>query len=200
MIGLEYILALYNMPHTELAEELGIARQNINQWIKGKGKGKIPKKYLPILSKKFGISEKYFNKELNEVDEIKIQKLKIAKEIKENPVIVGYDPQLTFFSEEPMHKDESENIVFGETPIYLGQSELKELDEELEHITKGKVKEAFLKIEDEEDKKDIILELIELLEDDDFKREIILQGLKYFDDEDTLQELKEEVNNIGIND
>lgn len=60
MIGLEYILALYNINHSKLAEELGIKRQNINQWVKGKGK--IPKKYIPILSKKFNIQEEYFQK------------------------------------------------------------------------------------------------------------------------------------------
>ncbi|MCX7773191.1 MAG: transcriptional regulator, partial [Clostridia bacterium] len=29
MIGLEYILGLYNMQHIELAEQLGIKKQNI---------------------------------------------------------------------------------------------------------------------------------------------------------------------------
>ncbi|MBM7869249.1 plasmid maintenance system antidote protein VapI [Clostridium pascui] len=81
MIGLEYILSLYNMPHTKLAEELGIARQNINLWIKGKGK--IPKKYLPKLSEMFNIAEEYFQKELNEIDKLKIQKLKIKNEMEE---------------------------------------------------------------------------------------------------------------------
>jgi plasmid maintenance system antidote protein VapI len=75
MIGLEYILSLYNVSHVSLAEELGIKRQNINLWIKGKGK--IPKKYLPVLSKKFRIDEKYFQKELGDLDKLAIQRIKI---------------------------------------------------------------------------------------------------------------------------
>lgn len=78
MIGLEYILALYNVPHTELAKELGIARQNINLWIKGKGK--IPEKHLPKLSEKFQIPEEYFQKELTKEDELKIQRIKVENE------------------------------------------------------------------------------------------------------------------------
>ena len=34
IIGLEYILALYDMQHIDLAERLGIKKQNINMWIK----------------------------------------------------------------------------------------------------------------------------------------------------------------------
>ncbi|MCM3055130.1 MULTISPECIES: helix-turn-helix domain-containing protein [Bacillaceae] len=34
MIGLEYILELYGMQQIELAEKLGIKKQNINLWIK----------------------------------------------------------------------------------------------------------------------------------------------------------------------
>ena len=40
------------MQHIELAEKLGIKKQNINMWIKGKQN--IPKKYLPILEELFG--------------------------------------------------------------------------------------------------------------------------------------------------
>lgn len=81
MIGLEYILALYDMPHTDLAKKLNISRQNINQWIKGKNK--IPKKHLPSLSKIFNIPEEYFQKELNDIDKLKIQKKKIESEMVE---------------------------------------------------------------------------------------------------------------------
>lgn len=34
LIGLEYILELYGMQQIELAEKLGIKKQNINLWIK----------------------------------------------------------------------------------------------------------------------------------------------------------------------
>ncbi|WP_207655950.1 helix-turn-helix domain-containing protein [Clostridium luticellarii] len=89
LIGLEYILGLYNMQHMELAKELGLKKQNINLWIKGR-QG-IPKKYLPRLEKIFGISREYFPKELNEIEKLEIQKEKLKKEL--NPVIEKYDKQ-----------------------------------------------------------------------------------------------------------
>ena len=86
MIGLEYILALYNINHSKLAEELGIKRQNINQWTSGKSK--IPKKYIPILSEKFdNIPEEYFQKEIADIDKIKIQRIKLDNEIERYKVL-----------------------------------------------------------------------------------------------------------------
>ena len=66
MIGLEYILDIFNMQHIELAEKLGIKKQNINMWIKGKQN--IPKKYLPVFENIFNIPGGYFSKELNEIE------------------------------------------------------------------------------------------------------------------------------------
>ena len=89
MIGLQYILNLYNMQHIELADKLGIKKQNINMWIKGKQK--IPKKYLPILEETFRIKQEYFTKELNEIEELEIQKEKLKKDLK--PVIKKHEQQ-----------------------------------------------------------------------------------------------------------
>ena len=83
IIGLEYILALYDMQHIDLAERLGIKKQNINMWIKGKQK--IPKKYLPVLEGLFGINSDYFNKNIDEVDKLEIQKEKLKRDL--NPII-----------------------------------------------------------------------------------------------------------------
>lgn len=80
MIGLEYILNLYNVTQQQLADELDIRKQNISQWVKG-GR-KIPKKYLEYLSDKFKISVEYFTMQLKKSDELKI---KIMKLIDENP-------------------------------------------------------------------------------------------------------------------
>lgn len=78
MIGLEYILQITGKSHTELANNLGgIARQNINQWVKGKSK--IPKKYLPILSKMFNIPEDIFQEDLNKENQIIILKIILDK-------------------------------------------------------------------------------------------------------------------------
>ncbi|WP_043988510.1 YdaS family helix-turn-helix protein, partial [Caldibacillus thermoamylovorans] len=74
MNGLEYILSLYQVQHIALAEKLGIKKQNINLWIKGKQN--IPKKYLPVLEGLFGINRSYFTKELTDIDKLEIQKEK----------------------------------------------------------------------------------------------------------------------------
>lgn len=89
MIGLEYILDIFNMQHIELAEKLGIKKQNINMWIKGKQN--IPKKYLPVFENIFNIPGGYFSKELNEIDKLEIQKEKLKQDLK--PVIKKYDQQ-----------------------------------------------------------------------------------------------------------
>ena len=69
MIGLEFILALHKIQQKDLANELGIKKQNINLWISGKQN--ISKKYLPILSNKFDVSVEFLQ---NEVDTDKIMK------------------------------------------------------------------------------------------------------------------------------
>ncbi len=91
MIGLEYILNLYNFPHIELADKLGIRKQNINLWVKGKQN--IPKKYMPVLEDLFGIRWEYFDRELTEIDRLEIQKEKLKKELE--PVVMKYEQQFS---------------------------------------------------------------------------------------------------------
>ena len=71
MIGLELILKIKDIEQLELAEELGIKKQNITLWLSGKQS--ISKKYLPILSKKFETSEEFLQNEISQekVNEIK---------------------------------------------------------------------------------------------------------------------------------
>jgi len=80
MIGFEYICNLFNKKYINIAIELCIAKQTINSWTSGKRK--IPKKYIPILSEKFNIPKEYFQKEINDLDKIKIQKIKLDNDIK----------------------------------------------------------------------------------------------------------------------
>ncbi|MBX4262839.1 helix-turn-helix domain-containing protein (plasmid) [Clostridium estertheticum] len=80
MIGLEYILSIYNLQHVELAEILGIKKQNINMWVKQKQN--IPKKYLPVLEDLFAVRSNYFSREITEIDKLEIQKEKLKKELK----------------------------------------------------------------------------------------------------------------------
>ncbi|NFA42114.1 XRE family transcriptional regulator [Clostridium botulinum] len=76
MIGLEYVLKLFEMTQQELAQKLGIKQQNIDLWIRDKNRS-IPNKHLPKLSDIFNIPEKYFQKELDSKDKEKIQMMKL---------------------------------------------------------------------------------------------------------------------------
>lgn len=117
IIGLEYILTLYDIQHIELAEHLGIKKQNINLWIKGKQK--IPKKYIPILEEYFGINKEYFNKNIDEIDKLEIQKEKLKRDL--NPIIKKQ--QLVYVT------DEINNMV--KRPIY-DKEEINSLERNIE--------------------------------------------------------------------
>lgn len=117
MIGLEYILSLYNMQHIELADKLGIRKQNINLWIKGKQN--ISKKYLPVLEELFNINQEYFNKELTEIEKLEIQKEKLKRDL--NPVITdSYEKFLI-----------GEEGSFKEIPIY-DKEEINKIENDIE--------------------------------------------------------------------
>jgi len=86
MIGFEYICNLFNIQYKDVAKELELSKQTINSWTSGKRK--IPKKYIPILSEKFdNIPEEYFQKEIADIDKIKIQRIKLDNEIERYKVL-----------------------------------------------------------------------------------------------------------------
>lgn len=62
MKGLEYLCLSKSIKYNDLADMLGIKRQNINAWIKGKRK--IPDKYKPILSDYFHVSQEYLDEDI----------------------------------------------------------------------------------------------------------------------------------------
>jgi plasmid maintenance system antidote protein VapI len=157
LLGLEYILGLYNMQHVELAEKLGIKKQNINLWIKGRQS--IPKKYLPILEELFAIDRGYFTKELTEIDKLEIQKEKLKKDL--NPVIKRYEQQ--FMS------GEVADLV--DVPIY-DKEEINTIEREIEKAKLvSRFKEA-LDIVDNNPYMDTYKLVIELL--DKVQHEVIL--------------------------
>ncbi|WP_051238875.1 helix-turn-helix domain-containing protein [Clostridium butyricum] len=89
MVGLSYILQLYNVTQQELADKLQIKRQNIDAWLRKRRK--IPEKHLVNLSKIFkGIDSSYFQKELTEIEKIDIQKTKILNDSNEIECIDTY--------------------------------------------------------------------------------------------------------------
>lgn len=149
MNGLEYILGLYNMQHIELAERLGIKKQNINMWIKGKQN--IPKKYLPVLEELFSIEQKYFSKTLNEVDMLLIQKEKLKHDIK--PIISKHETEFSI--------GEINDII--EKPIY-DKEEMNSIERSIE---KAKLVQRFkecMEIGDENPYMDTYKLLVELME------------------------------------
>jgi len=112
LIGLEYILNLYNLQHIELAEKLGIKKQNINMWVKGRQN--IPKKYLPVLEELFGIAQSYFGRELSEIEQLEIQKEKLKRDLK--PVIKKHEQQFSLgeindLVEVPIYDKEEMNAI-----------------------------------------------------------------------------------------
>jgi len=111
LIGLEYILGLYGMQHIDLAEHLGIKKQNINLWLKGK-QG-IPKKYLPILEELFQVKAEYFSKELDEIEKLEIQKEKLKKDLQ--PIIKNHEYVLNEGAEKldlvPVYDKEEINTI-----------------------------------------------------------------------------------------
>lgn len=112
LIGLEYILSLYNLQHIELADKLGIKKQNINMWVKQKQS--IPKKYLPVLEELFGVENDCFGRELTEIEKLEIQKEKLKKDL--NPVIKKHEEQFQIgeindIIEKPIYDKEEMNTI-----------------------------------------------------------------------------------------
>lgn len=93
-------------------------------WLRDESR-KIPQKYLPILSEIFGgVDQKYFQKELNDIDKLIIQKVKLEKELK--PQIKEYGMQLVL-------ADNSEETDLEQIPIYE-QKELNDIELEIKKV------------------------------------------------------------------
>ena len=75
MIGIEYLCKLNDLNFVKLGEECGVTRQVVNSWVKGRSK--VSEKHKEKLEKLFNVPFIYFNKELNDIDKIELQKMKI---------------------------------------------------------------------------------------------------------------------------
>lgn len=130
MNGLNFILNLYDMQYIKLAETLGINKQNITMWVKGKQK--VPKKYIPILEEMFNIDKEYFSKELTEIDKLEIQKEKLKQDLK--PIISKKEQEFSI--------GEINDII--EKPTY-DKEEMNSIEREIE---KAKLVQRFKKCMD----------------------------------------------------
>jgi transcriptional regulator with XRE-family HTH domain len=138
------------MQHIDLADKLGIKKQNINMWIKGKQN--IPKKYLPVLEEMFEINAGYFSKELTDLDKLEIQKEKLKRDIK--PVVESHRSQFVLNEEQDFLVD---------VPVY-DQEEMNAMERSIE---KAKLIERFkaaIEIVDENPFMDTFTLIVELLE------------------------------------
>lgn len=80
MSGLSLILREFNMTSKDLADVLGITRQTLNDWIRGKSK--IPKARVKEMVEFFNLNEDYFLKDENnytEVDRLEVRKSFLEK-------------------------------------------------------------------------------------------------------------------------
>ncbi len=150
MNGLEYILNLYQMQHIDLADKLGIKKQNINMWIKGKQN--IPKKYFPVLEEMFGINAVYFSKELTDLDKLEIQKEKLKRDLK--PVVESHRSQFVL-------NEEMDYVV--DVPVY-DQEEMNVMERSIEKARLIERFKAAVEIVDENPYMDTIALIVELLE------------------------------------
>lgn len=128
MICLEYILELHGVQHKELAEKLGIKKQNINRWVKNKQD--ISKKHLPELSRMFDLPEEIFQKELTEILKLYIQKSQLQHEM-----------QPTAYQQQLCLQSENESGII-EVPIY----DSKEMNEVEFKIKKAIVAHGFREV------------------------------------------------------
>lgn len=94
MIGLKYIRTLFNDTGEEVAEKLGVTKVTISKW--ENGIKPIPQKRITELSRIYGISEKYFNKELTKADELTISHHKLSNDYDNS--VVEYEEPIAFDS------------------------------------------------------------------------------------------------------
>ncbi|GEM_PF-2751245 len=93
MSGLSLILREFNMTSKDLADVLGITRQSLNDWVRGKRN--IPNARLKEMVELFNLTEEYFLKNENdftEVERLEVKKsyLKKTNEFIDDPNISPY--------------------------------------------------------------------------------------------------------------
>jgi transcriptional regulator with XRE-family HTH domain len=104
MIGLEYMIKLNDITQQEIADKLGIKQQNIDLWIRKTRN--IPLKYISKLAEMFveapeifnGQIEKFLQKDLDNIDKIKIQKIKLFNDCRKLDLL---DENIKIFNPEP---------------------------------------------------------------------------------------------------
>ena len=106
MRGLIYIRKdIFHMTVSWLANEMSISRQGITDWESGRSKMSIDR--LEVLERIFGISKKWYDKEVNEID-----KLKIDNEVLNNIISTTLYDNIKIYDDVDLSKS---NVRFEET-------------------------------------------------------------------------------------
>lgn len=72
---LKYIAQTFQVPLSDIAKELGVKKQTVNEWV-GKRRKPIPEKHIPKLAKLFDLDESWFRKqELKGSEMIELQRI-----------------------------------------------------------------------------------------------------------------------------
>lgn len=108
MIGLEYVRKQNGDTVETLATKLGLTKSLISQW--ENGRKPIPSKRLIQLSELYGLPEKYFNKELNKSDQLKIQLKKLSSQYDDSVV----EDEVPIDFDENGKPIEYESVVYGD--------------------------------------------------------------------------------------
>lgn len=153
MIGLEYLCNLRNMEFKDVANELGISKQAVSQWVKGKTK--ISKKHYRKLESIFNVSIAYITKELDEIDILNLQKMQLEKDATE------------FLYNDKVYDEKEDKTVIIKS-MYANETEQAEIERMYFNIQK---KEMLRDIEEKIDK-------TAAENEDDYLNENIDEGIK----------------------
>ena len=146
MIGLEYITKEFRIGYRELARQLGISNQTVQDWVKKRRN--IPVKRLEQLSLIFNLPTDYFQKELSSIEkgEVTISYLKSISENIEVPIIEedseilisysssSYEDQIRFL-EDTLDAKKREKKIKSEITMLLENDSLLDKNEGIENIS-----------------------------------------------------------------
>jgi len=127
VVGLQYVLQVFKVSNTELAQELDIDRSNITIWFSGSRS--IPKKYLSKLAAKFKMPEEYLTNKVDDIRKLEINNIKLKNEneiIKFEDTLIDESGELVSYIREALVNDSTETIEKNEANINSLKS-IKEL-------------------------------------------------------------------------
>ncbi len=78
MIGLEYLNEIYGLSATDLGKKINVSRQTVNDWLRERRS--IPKKHYEKLKEIFKVPEGFFQKQVTELDKLKLQQIKLEND------------------------------------------------------------------------------------------------------------------------